>query len=148
MPKKSDPKARFLKKVNVVENGCHEWTSTIHRDGYGRVHYEGAQRIAHRVAYMLFIGEIPNGMFVCHHCDNRKCVNPDHLYAGTAKQNMRDKVARFKGLWGRMKFTTEQIEKCKNLYLSGISQEKIAKQLGMDQTSASRFIRGQYLKRS
>ena len=150
MPKvksKSDTKKRFLKMVHVAANGCHEWTSTLHRDGYGKFYYEGSQAQAHRVAYTLFVGKIPEKMFVCHHCDNRKCVNPKHLYAGTPKQNMADKIARFKGLWGRMKYTTKQIEECKRLYSSGMSQVDVAKKLGMDQTTVSRFVRGNYLHR-
>lgn len=148
MPKRSDPKVRFLNMVNPVKSGCHEWTSVLHRDGYGKFYYEGKQTQAHRVAYQLFVGEIPKGFQVLHRCDNRKCVNPEHLYAGTPKQNTADKIARYKGLWGRMKFTTKQIEECKSLYAKGMTQMQIAAKLGMDQTTVSRFLRDRFLHRN
>ena len=148
MHKPSDSKVRFLRMVKIVESGCHEWTSTLHRDGYGKFHYKGQQVQAHRVAYSLFVGEIPQGMMILHKCDNRKCVNPEHLYAGTAKQNMADKIARCRKLWGRMKYTQIQIDECKRLYASGMSQCEVAEKMNMDQTTVSRFVRGDYLKRS
>lgn len=148
MPKRSDPKARFLNMVKPIESGCHEWTSVIHRDGYGKFHYEGRQAQAHRVAYRLFVGEIPDGLHVLHRCDNRRCVNPEHLYAGTPKQNTADKIARHKGLWGRMKFTTGHIEACKTLSAMGMTQMQIAAKLGMDQTTVSRFLRNKFLNRN
>jgi len=143
----SDPKQRFLKFVKVVESGCHEWQSTLHWSGYGKFYYHGNQAQAHRVAYLLFVGAIPKGKLVLHKCDNRKCVNPDHLYLGNHQQNTADKMNRFNGLWGRMKYTTEQIKKCIDLYSQGWTQQKIADHMQIEQTSVSRFVRGKYLRR-
>ena len=87
---------RFRAKIAFMENGCHEWQSTIKRDGYGQFWWHGAPRKAHQVAYQLFVGSIPEGLHVLHHCDNRKCVNPEHLYVGTHTDNMQDRSARLR----------------------------------------------------
>lgn len=145
---KSDAKKRFLNMVTVASNGCHEWGSTIHRDGYGKCYYEGKQMQAHRVSYLLFVGKITDGLHVLHCCDNRKCVNPEHLYLGTPKQNVADKISRYQGLWGRMKYSGQQIEEARKLYAQGMTQQAIADKLGMDQTTVSRFVRGDFLKRN
>lgn len=145
---KQDVYARFSAKVSIIAStGCHEWQSTLHRDGYGKFYYEGDQVQAHRVAYMLFVGEIPAGKMILHRCDNRRCVNPQHLYTGTAKQNVADKVARSKW-YGSMRFKAGAIDECRRLYaLGAMSQQEIADKLNMDQTSVSRFVRGKYRPR-
>ena len=132
---------RFLIKVKIVENGCHEWQSTIHRDGYGKFSLSNKQTAAHRVSYQLQVGEIHDGLWVLHKCDNRKCVNPDHLYLGTPKQNTRDKINRC-GWHGNMKYPHEIVEQAKKLYQDGLTQQKIADLLGICQTQVSRYIRG------
>lgn len=144
---RSDAKKRFLAMVTYAANGCHEWKGTLHWGGYGKFHYEAGHIPAHRAAYLLFVGKIPEDALILHHCDNRKCVNPKHLYAGTHSDNAKDKIQRFGGMWGRMKYTQEQIEEAKRLYAKGMTQTAIAKQLGMDQTSVSRFVRNRYMKR-
>lgn len=90
------PKQRVLRSCTIVESGCWEWNLQIDSQGYGRIgvpqpHRRGSRMVsAHRYAYEAFIGPIPEGMFVCHSCDNRKCANPAHLWIGTHQDNMRD----------------------------------------------------------
>lgn len=80
---------RFWAKVEKTE-GCWEWTGSKSRKGYGQFN-EGR---AHRVSWEMHNGPIPEGMFVCHHCDNPPCVRPDHLFIGDNAANMRDAFAK------------------------------------------------------
>ena len=78
---------RFMRKVEVVQNGCWMWTAYKDPCGYGRFEAAGRSKAAHRVAYELMIGPIPDGLCIDHICRTRGCVNPDHLRAVTAKEN-------------------------------------------------------------
>lgn len=94
--KKRDPRIRFSKRVVEVD-GCWVWMGTRRPCGYGTFNLDGKQMLAHRVAYMFAHGEFPpSGLFVCHHCDNKACVNPAHFFVGTNSDNMRDLVRKGK----------------------------------------------------
>jgi len=93
-PTTLQPLERLYKNVvRLPESGCHIWTGhSIY--GYGQTSYLGKKIGTHRLSYLLTKGEIPNGMFVCHSCDVPSCINPDHLFIGSPKQNVIDKVAK------------------------------------------------------
>ena len=86
---------RFRAKYAVDPGGCWLWTAHVHAIGYGVFRVAPGRIVqAHRFAYESFIGPIPEGMKVCHKCDVRHCVNPDHLWLGTQKENVRDMWAK------------------------------------------------------
>jgi hypothetical protein len=86
---------RLLNKIKINEvTDCWEWQASVNNIGYGFIRDEGKMRTAHRVSYEQHIGPIPLGKQVLHTCDNPKCVNPNHLWIGTIKDNMQDKVKK------------------------------------------------------
>ena len=80
---------RFLAKVDQ-SGECWLWTATKHVFGYGSFGHKGKKVGAHRMSYELFVGPIPEGMFVLHRCDVPECVKPDHLFLGDQKANLAD----------------------------------------------------------
>jgi len=81
---------RFLEKTKRADSGCLEWLACRNTKGYGWFRFDGRNQVAHRVAWMLEHGDIPEGLCICHTCDNRICVDVDHLFLGTVKDNNRD----------------------------------------------------------
>lgn len=140
---------RFHEKWEVKENGCWEWTASTAGKGYGQMKVPGErkQEYAHRISYMMHYGEIPEGMNVCHSCDNPKCVKPSHLFLGTVKDNLQDMKNKDRHLKGernaKSKLTEEQVRHIHRLHDEGMSQGKIGKSFGVASGTIFKIIHGQ-----
>ena len=97
----------FMGYVKIDESGCWLWIGVKNKKGYGQYSINDRPGLAHRKSWTIFKGEIPNKLFVCHKCDVTSCVNPEHLFLGTNKDNMKDMATK-----GR--HASKKIIKCPN----------------------------------
>jgi hypothetical protein len=117
----------------IKKNGCWEWQDKLHPNGYAyaTMYETNKKEHVHRISYRVFKGEIPEGLYVCHHCDNKKCLAPDHLFLGSAKDNMQDalkkgrlehiKLMHAKGEKnGSSKLKEYEVQEIKKLILEGV----------------------------
>lgn len=138
----------FIKqRVNVNENDCWIWKGSKHRQGYGNVTYKEKLELAHRVSWMIYYGEIPEGIKVCHHCDEPSCVNPAHLFLGTQLDNMADciKKGRFTRnipKTRRIKLNFDQVQEIKMLNEKGITRKELQEKFNVGQTCIAKILQG------
>lgn len=137
---------RLMRRVQYdLFGGCWLWDAGLSRGGYGQVKVHGRQKMAHRLAFELFVGPIPAGMEVRHKCDVTFCINPDHLEPGSHAQNMADMKRR--GIASRDPNPPARHHGLRNLVMSahasGEAIRSIARRLGVS-PSAVRY----HLKRS
>lgn len=138
-------KSRINKNVTLdSETGCWMWARGKDRYGYGYIKCPGIRLRAHRYAYEAFVGPIPDGMFVCHRCDVRACVNPEHLFIGTHRDNMADCATKGRNVHGERhpgaKLSQGAVAKIFALRAQGASQSKIAARFGVSQQLVSRVL--------
>jgi hypothetical protein len=112
--------------------GCWNWTGTMTRQGYGVLSLRGQQIIATRLSYSLLVGTIPDKRLLCHSCDNRRCINPSHLYAGTVEQNNQDRETRGRTARGervsRSGMTEAKVRAIRLAWDNGEDQQALADQ--------------------
>lgn len=122
-------KERFWLRTRLPDNldECWEFQGSVGNSGYGRLKVNGIATTAHRYSWQLYYGDIPNGMLVLHHCDNKVCVNPKHLFIGTHSDNVQDMIRKGRGNYPRgageqasnVKLTQVEVDLIRSLYASG-----------------------------
>lgn len=149
---------RFWVKVSRRESGCWEWTASRFPKGYGRFRINGRTLQAHRIAYEMTYGPIPEGDWcVCHRCDNPPCVNPAHLFLGTKSDNALDMIRKGRhwvvndparratgGDAHCARLTAEEVMTIMRLRSLGLSQRAIAARVGCSQSHVGRILNGHH----
>lgn len=134
---------RFEEKFSKTDS-CWIWNAATRSTGYGVFSFNGKPETASRVSYRLYCGDIPNGLHVLHKCDNRICVNPEHLFLGTNKDNVEDRKSKGRRA-GRFKILAEDdITLIGNLLKSQLSYRAISRQTGFSRESIRRVALGIY----
>lgn len=135
---------RFRRKCSTrTAAGCIEWRGWCNNSGYGMIKSSSkpyVHLLAHRVAYELHHGRIENGLDVMHSCDNKRCVNVEHLSVGSHQENMADMVE--KGRQRRSSLSETDVERIKDMYRSGALQKQIASQFGVSRPLVSMILTG------
>jgi hypothetical protein len=149
-----DDVARFWSKVDQRgTNECWRWQASTNAKGYGQfVTCENGQphhSLAHRVAFELTFGTIPDGLSACHRCDNRQCCNPHHLFLGTQQDNLRDMHEKGRrgdtrvcgAAHGNAKLTDDDIREIRRLRDAGVSGPIVARQFGLNRSTVNDIAR-------
>jgi hypothetical protein len=143
----TDEVDRFWSRV-AIGDGCWEWRASKDGRGYGQARLGGANMRAHRVAYTLAKGAVPEGMFVCHRCDNPACARPSHLFLGTHDENMADMVAKGRGRGapgarnGNVRLNEDGVYEIRRRRKAGETQKAIARRLGVDPRTVRDVLSG------
>lgn len=134
---------RFWRHVNkATESGCWEWVGFKNNYGYGQFWADNRMVYAHRFSYELHHGKLCDGLFACHRCDNPKCVNPDHLFSGSAKENADDCSKKGRRPKSRGRFTDKIERLIRKECEAGVRQPTIAKEFNISIKTVQRIASG------
>ena len=137
-----------LTDEQMASDGCWLWGSTIRPLGYGWTVLAGRPWAAHRLAYAAYYGALPPDKFVCHRCDVRACVNPQHLFLGTKAENAADRDAKGRTAKGERhpnaRLTAAQVADIRARYRPGVYGARVAleREFGIGKTTMSHILNG------
>jgi hypothetical protein len=142
---KDSIKQRLLEKRTIdPDRGCWEFTGAKTGLGYGTIKYNAHMVLVHRLSMYIYKGfSLTDKSFCCHSCDNKKCFNPDHIFLGTCKDNVRDCIKKGRKAivlgqdQGNSKLKNDQIPKIRKLLSSGVTQKEISKKFRVHQSTIS-----------
>ena len=135
-----------------VETLCWVWIKAKTTAGYGEIHKPGTKSgiiYVHKLSYVIYKRAVPKGKWVLHHCDNRSCANPEHLYAGTRRDNIDDMVRRGRspnGLYVPKKLTEADVLEIYKLHDQGLSAYLLDEMFGMSRGSCWLIVTGRRWK--
>lgn len=134
---------RFWRHVSKTDS-CWLWTGSKGKKGHGVINHwpdRKSRIVASRASWLLHNGPIPEGMFVCHTCDVGACVNPNHLFIGTQKDNIQDAVKKSRMARGMStntnKLTEDQVREIRKYLAYGVTQQSLARNYGVSQVLIS-----------
>ncbi|SAK19108.1 hypothetical protein UA17_01737 [Burkholderia multivorans] len=137
----------------IDSNGCWLWKGAVGSEGYGTNRRNGKTVRMHRVYYEQFVGPIPDGMQICHRCDVRRCVNPNHLFPGTNQDNVDDREAKGRNKLppkgerhNKAKLTEAQVLEARRLWSEGFAIRALARSYQVDRKTMSCAIKGKHWK--
>lgn len=135
------------KNIKKDQYGCWLWMKAKHRQGYGSIRFKNKFGLVHRVVWEVYKGEIPEGMKVCHSCDQPACCNPDHLFLGTQKDNVYDMINKGRKKINirktrRNKLNYEQVQEIKALHGNGMTRKELEKKFSVSQTCIAKILTG------
>ena len=132
----------------AIGAGCWEWQGGCSDTGYGSVTWLGRKWGAHRISALLAGIHVPRGQKVCHSCDNRKCVRPDHLFPGTSQENSDDMVRKGRSLAGerapRGRLTLTAVQEIRDRCVAGERKAALAREFGISSSHISGITNGRF----
>jgi hypothetical protein len=131
---------RFYQNIQLQTSGCIEWVGGKMTDGRGRIKLKGKLYLISRIAYFIFNSVDPKEWQVCHTCDNPPCVNPEHLFLGTAADNMKDKALKMRGA---TKLTPDLVIEIRQLRTEGYSYGKLSQKFGVQKSALWKIANNQ-----
>lgn len=144
------PAGERLERLSERVGECIEFTGYRDKNGYGSLTIDGVYVRAHRLAFEIAHGEVPEGLFVRHKCDNPPCINPDHLESGTPADNMRDKAERVRAAKGTdnaaAKLTDADVRRIRALRSAGWTYGELSALFDVGNSTVGRVVRGSHWK--
>ncbi len=132
--------------VRVPESGCWIWDGAVSSSGYGKLRSKYTQHTAHKVSYEVFKGPIQPGKYVCHHCDVRACVNPEHLFLGSPKENQQDMAKKMRHAYGdkngNSKLSEDQAKRILSMRNSGKTKTSVGDAFGVSRVAVAKIWSG------
>lgn len=145
----------LFNKVVEDENDCWNWQGKKVR-GYGKLIIAGRSYFAHRLSYWLMTGDIPDGLLICHRCDNPACINPEHLFLGTQQDNVADMMQKKRGHFARInqkgvknlnaKLSLEEVRQIRSKRKEGWRTTDLARLYNVSGSMILGIVSGKYWK--
>jgi hypothetical protein len=133
---------RLIDNSHKVESGCRIWDGQRNNRDYGKFYFQGTNSLAHRAMYFAYYGSLPEGLYVCHACDTPGCIEPAHLFVGTARDNSDDMIRKGRGREGRIALEVVRAMR-QEFDAGGVRVADLARKYGMTRKPAHFIVHRQ-----